>query len=275
MKIDFPSEFFSPRDTLFCGQTFRFFERGDKLLVLSGDKACFLYSSGDKTIVECDDGDYFYNYFDLANDYGKIYDKAISFNIPFLTCAAQKGKGIRLLNQNREEMIFSFIISQNNNIPRIKRIIEKICFSLGEKKQFCGEEYFCFPSALKLSEAGKDFFKSVGAGYRDSYLYETAKKISEEGISHLDSLKGEELKRALMRYKGVGGKVADCAALFGFKDTSRFPVDTWLEKVYIEDFHGREKSRGKMTEYFESLFGEYSGYIQQYMFHAKRNGEKS
>lgn len=271
MIIDYPGEYFSVKDTLECGQIFRFSPCRDGYTLVSADKVCFLKNEGDRVYIDCDDPDYFYAYFDLDRDYKEIYSEAVNYGIPFLTHAANKGKGIRILNQNREEMLFSFIISQNNNIPRIKKTIEAICASIGDKITFHGEEYSAFPSAETLASQSKEFFRSLGAGYRDEYLCDTAKRVALQGISHLDSLKGEALKCELMKYKGVGGKVADCVALFGFHDTSRFPVDTWLEKVYAEDFCGTEKSRKKMTAYFENLFGEKSGFIQQYLFHAKRN----
>ena len=174
------------------------------------------------------------------------------------------------MNQNKEEMIYSFIISQNNNIPRIKGIISRICAALGEKREFMGKQYFTFPSTPKLAEAGAEFFKSVGCGYRDKFLDETAKRIASEGIEGLENCPTPELKKRLLSYKGIGGKVADCIALFGFSRRDSFPVDTWLEKVYREDFGGTERDREKICKYFCSLFGENSGYMQQYLFYGKR-----
>ena len=270
MKFDFDAQYFNPEHTLECGQVFRFFKYGKGYAVLSADKYCLVYTDGNKTVVESDEPDYFYNYFDLNRDYSPIVEKAKSYDIPLLSKSAENCKGLRILNQNREEMIYSFIISQNNNIPRIKGIIGRICEGLGEKRQGAFGEYFTFPSSATLAGADISFFRACGAGYRDSYLFETSKRISAEGISHLESLDNKSLKKQLLTYKGIGGKVADCIALFGFGKTDSFPVDTWIEKIYKEDFNGTLKNRERIAEYFVNEFKEYSGYIQQYLFYGKR-----
>ena len=270
MKFDFDAQYFNPEHTLECGQVFRFTPFKEGYRVLSADKVCYVHSDGIKTVVESGDNDYFYNYFDLNRDYSKIVEKAKSFNIPLLSRSAENCKGLRILNQNREEMIYSFIISQNNNIPRIKGIIEKICSGLGEKKISEFGEYYAFPSSSALAGAEAEFFRACGAGYRDTYLFETSKRVAKEGITALESLDGASLKKQLLTYKGIGAKVADCIALFGFNKTDSFPVDTWIEKIYKEDFKGGLKDREKIAEYFKNEFKEYSGYIQQYLFYGKR-----
>jgi len=146
MKFDYNADYFTLEQGLDCGQVCRFTPFKDGYMVISADKACYVHIDGNKTIVESDDSDYFYNYFDLDRDYAEIVLKAKSHGIPLLTKSAELLKGLRLLNQNREEMIYSFIISQNNNIPRIKGIISRICAGLGEKRSFMGNEYYAFPS---------------------------------------------------------------------------------------------------------------------------------
>lgn len=270
MKYDYDAQYFNPEHVLDCGQIFRFTPYKQGYFVISADKACYVYSDGVKTVIESDDIDYFHHFFDLDRDYAEIIEAAKSFNVPLLSRAAEECRGLRLLNQNREEMIYSFIISQNNNIPRIKSIISRICAGLGEKKSFSGEEYYVFPSTPALAAAGTEFFRNAGCGYRDVYLAETSARISAEGIERLNNLEGEALKRELLTYKGIGGKVADCIALFGFSKRNAFPVDTWVEKVYREDFKGELKDRKSITKYFTDMFGEYSGYMQQYLFYGKR-----
>lgn len=270
MIFDYDSEYFNPEHVLECGQIFRFVPYKDGYKIFSADKACYVKTAGNKTIVECDDGDYFYNYFDLGRDYSQIVERAKKQGVPLLSSSAETCKGLRLLNQNREEMIYSFIISQNNNIPRIKGIIGRICEGLGEKREFLGEEYYAFPTTAAMSKAGAEFFKNAGCGYRDAYLAETSARILKEGISRLEDLSFKELRKELLGYKGVGPKVADCIALFGFSKRESFPVDVWLEKVYREDFGGGLSSREKMSEYFTQRFKEDSGYFQQYLFYGKR-----
>lgn len=270
MKFDYDGTYFNPTDVLECGQIFRFQPFKQGYMVFSADKACYVYADGVKTCVESDDGDYFFKFFDLERDYAAIIERAKSFNVPALSNACDKAKGVRILNQNSEEMIYSFIISQNNNIPRIKGIISRICAGLGEKRNFLGEDYYTFPSSAALASKEPEYYKSLGAGYRDVFLSQTAKRISVEGIEHLKNLNAAQLKDALLTYKGIGPKVADCVCLFGFGKTDCFPVDTWIEKLYREDFGGTLSDRKKINAYFTDMFGQYSGYVQQYLFYAKR-----
>ena len=261
---------FNPRDVLECGQIFRFYPFEEGYKVFSNNKACYVYTRGDRTFIECDDKDYFYKFFDLGRDYAAIIEKAKGFNVPLLTRGATLGAGLRLLNQNAEEMIYSFIISQNNNIPRIKGIIERICSALGEEKEFLGEKYRAFPTSAALATKPAEFYKALGAGYRDAYLAATSRRIAEEGIERLYPLPTPALRKELTRYTGIGPKVADCISLFGFGRRESFPVDTWIEKLYREDFGGTLKDRNKINAYFTDLFGEDAGYMQQYLFYAKR-----
>ena len=276
--IKVSGEFFNVKDTLECGQTFRFkpYEKG--FLVNALDKCAYAYNDGDFAYIQCEDGeqDFFYNYFDLSRDYLAVYNAALDEKVEILTKAATLGKGIRILNQDPEEMLFSFIVSQNNNIPRIKGIIERLCLAIGEKKNFDGKEYYSFPNAKAISEKPLEFFSSVGLGYRAAYI----KRLGEEINGGLDvksfsSLSTGELKQKLVSLYGVGPKVADCALLFGFHRSNSFPVDTWIEKVYFEDFKGKEKNRNKITSYFTDRFKENSGYFQQYLFYYKRSLEKN
>jgi len=274
MKFDFDAEFFNPEQVLDCGQIFRYYPLTEGYVggyaVFSADKACIVYPEGNKIVVDSDYPDYFYDYFDLSRDYSEIIKRATSHNIPLLTRSAEAFKGLRLLNQNPEEMLYSFIISQNNNIPRIKGIISRICRGLGEKRSFIGGEYYTFPTSQKLASAGAEFFRNAGCGYRDKYLAETSAKVLKCGLPDYKNLTTAQLKKELLAFKGVGGKVADCIALFGFGKRDSFPVDTWIEKVYREDFAGSLTDRNKITNYFCNLFGDDAGYIQQYLFYGKR-----
>lgn len=272
-KITYMSEYFSVKDTLECGQVFRFvpFKNGYK--VFSLDKCCYCYNQGDKAIIECEDNDYdyFYNYFDLDRDYKEIVLSAEKENIDILSKASNAGKGIRILNQEKEETLFSFIVSQNNNIPRIKGIIEKLCTNLGEKKEFFGEEYYSFPSVSSLANQTEEFYKSIGLGYRADYIKSVAQKIvNGYSLEDISALSTEELKKELISLHGVGPKVADCVAFFGFRRTDSFPVDTWIEKVYKEDFNGKLIDRKKIAISLVEKFKFNAGYYQQYLFFYKR-----
>ncbi len=276
VKIEFSSEYFNVKDTLECGQVFRYFPYKKGYKVFSMDKCCYCYNESDMAVIECliEDKKYFENYFDLKRDYGAIYHFALKENIEILSNASTLGKGIRILNQNVLETLFSFIISQNNNIPRIKGIIEKLCTALGEKKSQFSETYYTFPAIKKIAEQNIEFFKSIGLGYRAEYIKRLAMEISSGlnvfSFCNLDTL---SLKKRLLNIYGVGPKVADCVLLFGFHRSDSFPVDTWIEKVYKENFNGTLSNREKIASYFTERFNENAGYFQQYLFYYKRSLE--
>lgn len=270
MKFDYDGKYFNPTDVLECGQIFRFEPFKDGYRVFSADKDCYVYTSGAKTVVESLYPDYFYHFFDLERDYSEIIAMAESFGVETLTAACRKAAGLRLLNQNSEEMIYSFIISQNNNIPRIKGIISRICEGVGQKVNSPFGDFYAFPSSAGLASRTPDYYKSLGAGYRDVFIADTAKRIAAEGMDGLYGLDSGELRKTLLTYKGIGPKVADCICLFGFGKRDSFPVDTWIEKLYHEDFGGTLTDRNKINAYFTKLFGAFSGYVQQYLFYAKR-----
>ena len=277
-KIIYPKEFFNIKDTLECGQIFRFFEHGKGFVVLSKNKCAYCYEQGVNTIIECNDSDeeYFYHFFDLTRDYSKIYLSALNEKEDILRLSASAGKGIRILNQDKEETLFSFIVSQNNNIPRIKGILEKLCLGLGEKINFNGVEFYAFPRVEKMAERSEEYYKSIGLGYRAEYIRRLAVDIKNGlNINEFSALSTPELKKKLISIYGVGPKVADCVALFSYHRSDSFPVDTWIEKVYREDFNGVIKDRAKITEYFAQRFNEYAGYYQQYLFFYKRLTEKT
>lgn len=276
-ESDFDANYFDPSATLDCGQTFRYSaEENGGFFILSGGRACRLYRRGGRTALQCaaEDEDYFLRYFDLARDYAPIYARARSCGVPFVAAAAEAGRGIRILNQDPEETIFSFLLSQNNHIPRIRMLISRICAALGEERFFGGERYYTFPSAKKLAEKGEEFYFALGCGYRAKYIAGTARVLSEESAAEYAALSTEKLREKLLSLPGVGPKVADCVALFAYHRTEAFPVDTWIEKVYREELGGTLKDRKKIAAYFAGLFGDAGGYIQQYIFRYERERRK-
>lgn len=278
IKFETDGEFFNAKDTLECGQIFRYKPINDGFSVQSGDKCCEVKNKGNVAEILCEEGDeeYFRNYFDLDTDYSAIVRRAENSGYAVVREAAKRARGVRILRQNTEEMLFSFIISQNNMIPRIKAIIERTANALGEKYIFNGEEYHAFPTAKTLAEKDRDFYFNLGYGYRADYIPSVAKAITTgEANLSADGLSTAELRKKLIALKGVGPKVADCVALFGYHRTDSFPVDTWIEKLYKEDFGGTLTDRKKITDFFLSLFGEDSGYVQQYVFYYKRSLEKA
>ncbi len=272
--IDFSGEFLSFKDTLTCGQVFRFYPCDGGFTVVSRDRAAFVQNLGNRAIIDSSWDDYFKAYFDLDRDYKAILKAVLSCKNPKVTLAANAYHGIRILNQDKEEAFFSFMISQNNNIPRIKSTVEKLSARLGKEFTFRGQTLYAFPTARNIADASLSDLFDCGLGYRAQYLKEAAQGIclGQIDLEALSLLPTEDLKRELMKIKGVGDKVANCVTLFGFKRGDSFPVDTWIEKIYSEDFGGKLKDRRKISLYFLDLFKENSGYVQQYLFHAKRQG---
>ena len=268
-------KYFNIKDTLECGQLFRYKAYENGYLVFSKEKCAYVRQSGEYTYIQSEDIDYFYNYFDFDKNYQEINEYISSQEESILKISSSLANGIRLVNQDVEEVAFSFIISQNNNIPRIKLIIERLCKLVSNKKDFLGQRYYAFPSAKQISMLSLEELKSIGLGYRAEYIYRLAKDIVNNRINlyNLKSYSTEELRKSLISIYGIGPKVADCIILFGYKREDSFPVDTWIEKVYREDFNGKIKERQKISKYFVDRFKNYSGYVQQYLFYYKRSLE--
>lgn len=278
IKLEFSSKFFNIKDTLECGQVFRFVRFDKGYIVFSLDKCCYCYNQNDVSVIECleQDAKYFYNYFDLSCDYETIFNQALRENVDILSTSAKLGRGIRILKQDPIETLISFIISQNNNIPRIKGIIEKLCTALGEKRTQFNYTYYAFPNIERMAKEDLSFYKSIGLGYRAEYVRQLAEDIINGlNVYELNKLNTNDLKKSLLNIYGVGPKVADCVLLFGFHRSDSFPVDTWIEKVYRENFNGKLLSRAKITKYFTDRFKNNSGYYQQYLFYYKRSLEKN
>ena len=251
---------FDAKSILSCGQMFRFFETENGFDVITGKNLAHIYEEWDNVIIESNNPERFVEFFDLDTDYGEIKQKLSAE--PILKDAIEFGKGIRIAKGEPEEIIFQFIVSQNNHIKRIQKIIEKIS-EIGEP---INEKYKAFPSAKVLAKMPEEFFKNLGAGYRDKFLMQTAKILSETNISEKQLLQTKELDIWLQSLPGVGPKVASCILLFGFNRTECFPVDTWIEKVYRKYFYKGEMTRPEISAFLSDKFETMSGIVQQYLF---------
>ena len=266
------SDDFNVKHTLECGQVFRYKVQDFGYTVYASDQKADIYCQNDSIKIFTNNKKYFVNYFDFCTNYAKI-KSSLGAN-PIMADAIKFGGGIRILRGDSLEMIISFIISQNNNIPRIKGIIEKICEGYGTNKG----DYYAFPTLQQLKEIPLEFFKKIGCGYRDKYLYETIKMLSDEiEIEKIQNMSTIDARAELMKLMGVGRKVADCILLFGFRKTDVFPTDTWVVKCYNNIYQTSEKNAVKISEHFVKEFGELSGFAQQYLFYKMREthvGEK-
>lgn len=287
------------KDTFECGQAFRYelvnsSERYIEYLTVVGDNIISVgqYNRGELIFYDVTEEffcDVIVPYFSLDTDYKKIRDEIRSkTDSEWLKAAIDSAKGIAILKQDPEEALISFIISQNNNIPRIRGIIKKIsaeygvniCLQKGVKKcplskidvepceekcKSCGICY-TFPKAKDILENPEKLLPSK-PGFRYKYILDAAKKLDTGEVS-LEEIKksasAKDTARELMKILGVGEKVAYCVALFGFSNLDAFPIDVWMKRAIDTYFNGHLDYEG---------LGEYRGVAQQYIFHYIRNLE--
>ena len=253
---------FGLAQTLDCGQAFRWEigENGHWSGIAKG-KYIELYEENRDIIIEGSNKEDFeniwYDYFDLERDYSKIIT-AVSEN-ETVSKAAAFGSGIRILNQEPWETLCSFIISQNNNIPRIKGIINRLCENFGNKT----EKGYTFPSAETIANLSLDELAPIKSGFRAKYILDAARKVSsgELDLNKLKSENFETAREALMTVKGVGPKVADCTLLFSLGKIEAFPRDVWIKRAMEELFAGELPESSK----------PYAGIVQQYIFYYARS----
>ena len=236
--------------------------------VIAGERYLEIFQNGQECIFDCTEEEFegFWKaYFDLDTDYAK-YIAQINLNDTYLVNAATFGSGMRILRQDLWEMIVSFLISQQNNIPRIRRCIENICRKYGEKKENAnGETYFAFPKPEALAELDEDALKECNLGYRSKYVVRSARSIVN-GETNLDAIREMPYKKAqeeLLKLFGVGVKVADCICLFALHHLQAFPVDTHIHQAMEAHYkRGFPKRRYKGIE----------GVLQQYIFYYELAG---
>lgn len=252
--------------TLDCGQAFRWVKEKDESFsgVASG---VYLNISkiGEDTFLlkdtsENDFENIWRKYFDFDRDYVKICETLKEDKL--LASTIDEYYGIRILNQNSWEALCSFVISQQNNIKRIKGIIERLCEKYGQEVK---KGFYSFPSAKRLSKLSVEDFEELGTGYRAKYLEKLAKGVAsgEIDLEKIKNLPLDKARKELLNIYGVGIKVANCALLFGFGFYDAFPVDVWMKRV--------------MEYYPDGLpkcFDGIGGIAQQYLFHWARNNLK-
>ncbi len=252
-----------------CGQSFRFVKSSDSSYsgIAFGKVVDFVQQDDKITIIGSDENDFeniWKKYLALDLDYSALIGE-ITASRPddeVLKSAMEYGKGIRLLRQEKWETLCSFIISQNNNIPRIKSLVEAISREYGDKISDNGE-YYSFPSAKKIADAGIDKLRELKVGFRAPYIHDAASKVAsgEIDLEALDELPTDELLSALMSIKGVGLKVASCVALFSYGRLDCFPIDVWvkrvLDKYYPDGFD-------------HTALPNTAGLVQQYLFYYER-----
>ncbi len=255
------TEDFNPQHILDCGQVFRYIKTDTGYKIFSKNLFCILIYQNNRVIIETTDVEYFVTYFDLDRDYG--YIKQCLLGYPNMAAPVKHGCGIRILNQDKAEMIISFIISANNNIPRIKSIIDRLCNALGEDMG----AYKAFPTIAALASQDEEFYRSIGAGYRAKYLVDTAQKLHNGFDLSCKNLSYSGAKKHLMQLMGIGCKVADCILLFGYHRQDACPTDVWIERAFVYLFGESNLTRNAMSSKLSSYFNGLGGYAQQYLFY--------
>ncbi len=271
------SEDFSPPLIFGCGQCFRFDpvppndpddlddpndpDTPEAWRGVAFGKQLTVFSAPQGALLDCaaEEADCWHAFFDMDRDYAAVR-QAVAID-DFMAAAAAFGRGIRILHQDFWEALCSFILSQCNNIPRIKRLIASLCAAYGAP---IGRDAFAFPGAAVVARLSEAELRALGVGYRAPYVLAAARAVAE-GRLHADTLRalpGDEAKRTLMRVEGVGEKVADCVLLYGLHRLDAFPVDTWMRRALAEYFP---------ANFDPAVFGAHAGIAQQYIFHYVRH----
>lgn len=257
-----------PVKTFECGQCFRWnADQNGVYTGVAGGRAARVVTENGRVYISSNEEDFenfWKDYFDLGLDYEAIrrgFDAG-----DYLRRCAEFGAGIRILRQERWEALCSFIISQCNNIPRIKKIVETFCRCFGEAVELEGEVLYSFPDAAVTARLEERDLAPLRCGYRAEYIINAARAVDSgeldlEALSRTDT---DTAMKALLSVRGVGKKVANCAVLFGLGHMDAFPVDVWMKRALSEHFP---------PDFDPKTLGPYAGLAQQYIFYYARSGE--
>ncbi len=273
---------FNIKDIFECGQCFRWNKHTENSYIgIFANNVLEVIQQKDtitfQGICEGDIQDIVTKYFDLERDYETIQEKLSTIDDNMKKSIAY-GRGIRILNQDLWETIISFIISANNNIPRIKGIIERLAKQYGKPILYKNNIYYTFPTPEELQHCTVEDFRKLGLGFRDIRLYETTQAVIHKKVD-LDQVKQEtdytKIRETLLTLSGVGPKVADCILLFStLKRLEAFPIDVWVRRVmnelYIHEKEENQVKQKQIEKVAHEKFGNFAGLAQQYLFYWKR-----
>ena len=261
---------FVPEHTFDCGQCFRWEKQPDGAYIgVANSQAVKISADGDTVTIEgCRPEDYekfWRRYLDADRDYSLI-KSSLQVN-ETMKNAIEFGSGIRILRQDFFEALISFIISQRSSIPKIKSCVEKLCRLCGEEIEFDGKTYYSFPTEERIASLSEDDIRELGVGYRAPYILKAAQAVANGDIDteFLEAADTPSARERLLTLYGVGDKVCDCVLLFSLGKYDLFPSDVWIKRVMAEEFETNDaKALG------ESLFKNYSGFAQQYLFYWRK-----
>ena len=270
-------EHFNTTHIFECGQCFRWYKEEDEsYTAIAGGKVANFLQKGSTLYVEGSDEktwkDFWHHYFDLDRDYGAIKEELSKD--PILEEAISFGYGMRLLNQDPYETIISFILSANNQIPRIKKAVETIATDLGDYLgNYKGRDHFSFPEPDRLAEKSEEYIREFyRVGFRADRIREVSRRIAdgEFDTTCIFDIEHKDAKELLTTLPGIGPKVSDCILLFAFDKGEAFPVDVWVKRVMEYFYFKRPATKRELEDSGEKLFGPLAGYAQQYLFYYAR-----
>lgn len=268
-------EDFNLKETFECGQCFRWNEEEDGSYTgVAYDRVVNVKLEGNTLIIDNTDLNDFYDiwfdYFDLGRDYRQI--KESLSKDPVLKEAIQYGQGIRILRQDTWETLISFIVSQNNRIPQIKKVIENLASSFGNPIEYKGKVYYTFPKAEELVMFDVETIAQTKCGFRAKYILDAASKVfsGEIDLLKLFEYSTNEIRDILMSINGVGPKVADCVILYSIGRYDTFPTDVWIKRIVEYLYLKREGTPLEIQLFAIDKFGDLSGFAQQYLFYYGR-----
>ena len=265
---------FSLKYTLESGQSFRWHRIDNAYYGVVEGRILKISQEGTILCVESSTDEdearfvpYLRHYLDIGRDVPKILAEVN--NDAYMHQAIDKLWGMRILNQELWETVASFILSQNNNVPRIRGIIRRLSERFGEHLTLAGYVDYSFPSPDALATATNEALLACGTGYRANYLQDAAQAVvsGELSLTKMKQMSYPEAKQALMRQNGIGEKVADCICLFSLGHLAALPIDVWIKRIFETVYLRRRATHREIREFAHSYFGDGVGYAQQYLFH--------
>lgn len=266
------------KDTITCGQCFRFYEENDgsftiilkdRVINIKNDEYnnLFIESDNEENLEEI-----IIDYFDLERNYDEINQILLKKDKTLNKCI-KDSKGLKILKQEPFEMLISYIISQNNKVSRISNSVNYLCERYGKKVVFRNKEYYLFPTIDQIKNISLEVLKESKVGFRDKYILSVIENINNGNlnIESITNMNTNDALEYLEKMKGIGPKVASCILLFGYSRFDVFPIDTWVKKAMSVLYSDIGQSQKNISEFAKEKYGEYCGIALQYMYHSMRN----
>ncbi len=270
---------FNLKETITCGQIFRYEVNDDNsYTVVIKDRVIKLWYKDNILYVDSNNQDNLKevveDYLDLKRDYEKIDNELIDKN-PDLNDVIKYCSGLKMIQQDPFETLISYIISANNRVPMISKVVNNIAYTYGKKVVFDDKDYYLFPSALDMKSCTKEVLRNLKAGFRDEYVYDVVNRIlsGEFNLDNIENMDSYSALEYLKTNKGIGDKVASCILLFAYSRFDVYPIDTWVKKYMKDNFN--IDGINEIKKYSKQYYGDYSGLVIQYMFNYSRNLKKA